>query len=421
MSALLERSGFVMTDSPDDASFVLLETCAIRQKAEDKVISELGRLRKRRRRGDRTLKIGVAGCMVTPEAAGDLSRRLGVDIVLGPRRIARVADAYFESFSAPVIDIGNEWALPPADVSAPDVPGVSAFVSVMQGCSNNCAFCVVPSRRGPAESRPADSIIEEVRRLALTGYREVTLIGQNISYYGIDAAGEGDRPENTRLIDLLKRVEGETAIGRIRFATSHPAYINGRFIEGFGRLERVMPHLHLPAQSGSNAVLGAMRRGYSAERYEEIVERVRAARPDVAITTDFIAGFDGETIADHEATLALCHRIRFDGAYVYWYSERPGTTAGEKGGAGVLKVPVTERRRRCGEILAEIESIAREKRLADVGKTVTVLAESADAGRTPQNFPVFFQGGTRGRLEEIRVDEATPFSLKGTVVGRAGA
>ncbi|MBL4889230.1 MAG: MiaB/RimO family radical SAM methylthiotransferase [Candidatus Lindowbacteria bacterium] len=425
MSAILERSGFTMSDNIDDASFVVLETCAIRQKAEDKVMSMLGRLRQRRKRGDADLKIAVCGCMVTEDAASSLIKKFDVNVVLGPRRISRIADAYDFSQQDPFIDIGNEWALPPDDISSPHIEGLSAFVTVMQGCSNNCTFCVVPSRRGQAQSRPIKDIVKEVLLLEDQGYKEVTIIGQNISYYGIDGfAGKA------RLIDLFEVLEGETGIERIRFATSHPAYINQKFINGFGKLTRVMPHLHLPVQSGSNVVLELMRRGYTVERFMDIINSIRDVRPETAVTTDIIAGFDGERDRDHEATLTLCNEMKFDGAYVFPYSERPGTPVEIDpmlgGGSLLLKVPFEERKRRCTEILACVEDAAGLLREGQVGETVEVLVESGDngdgkaVGRNPQNTHVFFEKPSNplvpfapGFLARVKIDTATPFALKG--------
>lgn len=407
MAELLRRRGYEISDTLESAGVVIVETCAIRDKAEHKVSSLLGRLRRHREQERPDLRIVLSGCVVTPQAAAGLVRDEAVDVVLSPRRIARIADALDESAHGPVIDVGTEWAIPPDDISAPDIAGFSAFVTVMQGCSNACTFCVVPSRRGAAQSRGADAIVAEVRRLESEGYREVTLIGQNISYYGID---RGDR---VRLIDLLERVEGETTIPRIRFATSHPAYIDRRFIDGFGRLKRVMPHLHLPIQSGSDRMLEAMNRGYRVSRYIEIADAVRAVRPETALTTDIIAGFDGETPEDHGRTLELVERVGFDGAYVYPYSERPGTPA--MLGARGEPVPELERRRRCGEILARVEAHAHERRVREIGMYAEVLVEAPGAGRSAQNIPVRFEGGRHGEVERVMIESATPFSLRGSL------
>ncbi len=408
MSALLSRAGYVLTDEIDEASLVVVETCAIRKKAEEKVYSLLGRLRKRRESSPSDLTIALCGCVATREAAEDLVARHGVSVVLGPRRVARIAEAVRASREAPVVDIGDEWAVPPDDVSAPDVPGVSAFVTVMQGCSNACTYCVVPSRRGPAESRPAGEIVAEVRRLADAGYGEVTLLGQNISHYGID------RPGTERLIDLLARVETETAMPRIRFATSHPAYIDDRFIDGFGRLSRVMPHLHLPAQSGSDRILAAMRRGYTAERYLEIVRAIRASRPGTSVMTDIITGFDGETPEDHAATLAFLRAGEFDGAFIFPYSERPGTAAATA--APGPKVPHAERKRRCHEALKLVEEIAAPKRERQRGSIVEVLVEEPGRGRELGNITVCFEGGRPGLILKVLVGRTSAFALKGEVV-----
>ncbi|RMH55145.1 MAG: tRNA (N6-isopentenyl adenosine(37)-C2)-methylthiotransferase MiaB [Candidatus Hydrogenedentota bacterium] len=413
MAELLARAGYSLVNDPLEADLLVLETCAIRQKAEDKVFSLLGRYRKWRREG-KNLRIVVCGCLVTEEGARDLVTRYGIDAVLGPRRIALLPDAVRRCEEEPVIEIGEEWVIPPDDVAAPYIPGLSAYVTVMQGCSNRCSFCVVPSRRGAATSRPIEAIVGEVRRLEAAGYREVTLLGQNISYYGRDGSVGG-----ARLIDLLEAVDRQTTMPRIRFATSHPAYIDHRFLRGFTSLERVMPHLHLPVQSGSDRILKAMRRGYSARRFLEIVEEIRSARPDIAVTTDFITGFDGETEADFRDTVELARKAELDGAYVFAYSERPGTEA-VRAGLGD-PVPVEIRKERCRELLAIVEEGARNRRQRERGTITEVLVEEPGRGRNRQNIPVFFEGGVPKRICPVFVEEVTPFALKGRLCFEEGA
>lgn len=403
MAHLLGQAGYEMTEREEDATLVVIESCAIRGQAENKVYSVLGRLKPEKEA--RGLTVAVCGCLATAENAPRLVSRYGADIVLGPRRVARLAEALAERDGRVVIDVGDAWAVPPAGILCPDIPGVSAFLTVMQGCSNACSYCVVPSRRGAAESRPPSDILRDLQHLEACGCREVTLIGQNISYYGID------RPEYGRLIDLLKQVESGCAIPRIRFATSHPAFIDARFIEGFAGLSRIMPFLHLPVQSGSDAVLKRMRRGYTAGRYREIVETVRGLRPGTALFTDFLAGFDGETEADHRETLALVDEIGFDGVYAFHYSERPGTPVMAARREGV--VPEAERKRRCTEILERAERAALARRARQVGETVEVLVEAPGRGRTPQNILVRFDGGRSGETIRVRITGAAPFALDG--------
>lgn len=399
MAGLLGQAGYTLSDTIEEASLIILETCAIRQKAEDKVHSLLGRLAKRRAAGE-SLKIAVCGCMVTDDAARGLVKR-GANIILGPRRIARIAETV--QGEETVIDIGDEWLLPTEDISAPDIPGFSAFVTVMQGCSNACSFCVVPSRRGAAQSKDIDVILEEIRTLERKGYREVTLLGQNISYYGLD------RPKAPRLIDLLSKIDAETSLERVRFATSHPAYVDRRFIEGFAGLTKVMPHFHLPVQSGSDRLLKAMRRGYTVERYLDIIEAVRKARPETSITTDIIAGFDGEEISDHQATLELVETARFDSAYVFAYSERPDTGATQK--VLGVSVPREERLRRCGEILDAVSGYESQRKQSLVGQDVEVLIERPGVGRSPQNVIVKLEGGRAGEKKQMRIETATAHFL----------
>jgi tRNA-2-methylthio-N6-dimethylallyladenosine synthase len=425
MAALLGRAGYTLTERIEEAGLVVIETCAIRDRAEHKVFSLLGRLNKRRREEGVDLRIALCGCIATDGTAETLVRRHGVDVILGPRRIARIAEAVAASRAAPVIDLGVEWLLPPEEIPAPDVPGVSAFVTVMQGCSNACSFCVVPARRGPVQSRPADAILRELENLERAGYREATLIGQNISAWGRDLGGRmPSRPAGAmegalrrggcgeELIDLLERVEAGCGIPRIRFATSHPAYIDARFIEGFGRLRRVMPYLHLPVQSGADGTLTRMRRGYDAARYREIATAIRAARPGTAIMTDLIAGFDGETEADHRATLELIRAVGFDGVYAFAYSERPGTAAA----GGALGDPVSPEARleRCREILAVAEETALTRRQNDVGATVEVLVEREGVGRDPRNILTSFAGrGEPGECVAVRVERVAAYALFG--------
>lgn len=421
MRALLERAGYGIAGEPDEADAVVLETCAIRAKAEEKVFSALGAVRRRAPRA----RLVVAGCVAEAEA-DRLVRRFGADLVLGPRRIARLPDLLeaLDEGAGPIVETGGDWVLPPEDVTAPDVPGVSAFVTVMQGCSNGCTFCVVPSRRGPAVSRPKEAVRDEVARLSAEGYKEVTLLGQNISYWGLDRGGR------ERLADLLRYLHETTDIPRIRFATSHPAYLDDRFVETFAALPRVMPHLHVPVQSGSDRILAAMRRGYTAEAYLRLVAKVRAARPETAVTTDLIMGFPGETEEDVRATEELCDAAGFDQAFVYAYSERPGTAAADFPGA----VPPEVRRERTTRILERVSAGMRRKNESRIGSVVEVLVEGPAgagaaggaprgdpraprvAGRTPDNRPVVAEGSAiPGTFRKVRITEATVSTLYGVL------
>jgi len=405
MAELLSSSEFRICNSIEDAEIVILETCAIRKKAEDKVYSLLGRLKQLRKKSGLPKKIVVCGCMVTEDGAKNLVEEHGVSVVLGPRRISRIAEALHESETEPVIDISFVWALPPYDISAPYISGVSAYATVMQGCSNSCSYCVVPSRRGAAQSKPLRQIIDEIKLLETKGYKEVILLGQNISYFGID------KPDTPRLIDLLEIIESESRISRIRFVTSHPAFIDDKFIERLSKLRRVMPNIHLPIQSGSNRILKAMRRGYSSERFLELVRAFRNGNENFTINTDFIAGYDGETPADHCETLELIEKAELDGAYAFPYSERNGTRAALTNNEN--SIPIIERKKRCKEILDKVKKVALERRKRDIGRSVEVLIEAPGVGRSEGNINVEFEGGRSNEFGIVKIKEVSSFAMCG--------
>jgi tRNA-2-methylthio-N6-dimethylallyladenosine synthase len=432
MAALLRRRGYAFTDDPAAADLVVLETCAVRAGAEAKVYGLLGRLREAARRG---AAVAVCGCVAEGEAEAIVRRFPFVRIVLGPRQVARIGEAVdaLASGDDRFVAVGGateDGAVPDEEIIAPHVPGVSAWVTVMQGCSNACTFCVVPSRRGPAVSRPLEDVVREVERLATAGYREAALIGQNISFYGLDAIPgavanpparrrPGDAP---RLIDLLEAVDG--ILPRIRFATSHPLYMGDEFFERFGGLRTVCPNLHLPVQSGSDRILRRMARLHTREGYLDLARRWRAAAPDGHLTTDIIVGFPGETEADVEATIDLVREARFEQVYAFAYSRRPATPAAALRGE---EIPPEEIDRRLAAVQAAAAEAALRANRARVGRVEEVLVEGpaprgpaggAIAGRTRAGRVVLLPAGSAqpGDMVHVRIEAAGAWSMRGTPV-----
>src|ERR1700704_4827535 len=317
--------GYEPTRDVEEADLILFNTCSVREKAQEKVFSDLGRIKHLKARG--TL-IGVGGCVASQEGAAIIERAPFVDIVFGPQTLHRLPGLIDQRRASgrPQVDISFPEvekfdALPP-----PRIDGVSAFVSIMEGCSKYCSFCVVPYTRGEEVSRPLDDVLTEVADLADQGVREVTLLGQNVNAYagGMDASGG-----TADLAPLIVHVAEMPGIERLRFTTSHPKEMTARLIGAFERVDKLVSHLHLPVQSGADRVLAAMKRGYTALEYRSIVRKLRAARPDISISSDFIVGFPGETEQDFEATLRLVDEIGFDDSFSFVYSRRPGTPAAE--------------------------------------------------------------------------------------------
>ena len=388
MADALVPHGYVATDRADDADLVILNTCHIREKAAEKVYSELGRLRQlraRRRARGADMVIGVAGCVAQAEGQAMLERAAFVDIVVGPQayhrlpellhRRARARDSVLDTEFPPE----SKFDHLPEELATP--PGISAFLTVQEGCDKFCTFCVVPYTRGAEASRPAAAILAEARRLVAAGAREITLLGQNVNAYRGD--GPDRRPWSLgRLIRALAEIE---ELARIRYTTSHPRDVSDDLIEAHGSVGKLMPFLHLPVQSGADAVLRAMNRRHTADDYRRIVERLRAARPDLALSSDFIVGFPGETDRDFQATLALVEEIGFAQAFSFKYSARPGT-------------PAASMRKQIGdavksERLARLQALLAEQAQAFndgvVGRVLPVLLErpgrhaGQQVGRTP--------------------------------------
>ena len=418
MAEALAASGYEQTDRQDEADMILLNTCHIREKAAEKVYSELGRLRPLKT-AKPDLKIGVAGCVAQAEGAEILSRQPMVDLVVGPQSYHRLP-ALVEAAQAgrkaldtdfPDEDKFDHLARRPATRRAP-----SAFLTVQEGCDKFCAFCVVPYTRGAEVSRPAARVLAEARDLVERGVREITLLGQNVNAY------HGDGPEGgdwglARLVRELAAIDG---LARIRYTTSHPNDMDDDLIAAHGDCDRLMPYLHLPVQSGSDRILKAMNRKHDAAAYLRLVERIRAARPDIVLSGDFIVGFPGETEADFEATLDLIRAVQYGQAFSFRYSARPGTPAAER--PQVAPEVAEDRLHRLQALLAAQQA---ETQRAMVGREVGVLFEKPGrmpgqvTGKSDHLHAVFADGPDSliGEVARVRIVESAPHSLKGVLVG----
>ena len=412
---LRAAEGFEKTSDPAEADLILFNTCSVREKAQEKVFADLGRVRpfKEARPG---VLIGVGGCVASQEGEDLVRRAPFVDVVFGPQTLHRLPEllARRRASGRSQVDISFPEiekfdALPPARAE-----GASAFVSIMEGCSKYCSFCVVPYTRGEEVSRPLEDILAEVRHLATQGVMEVTLLGQNVNAYRGELPG-GEPADFALLLAQVAKVE---RIERIRYTTSHPLEFTQRLIDAYARLPKLVSHLHLPVQSGSDRVLAAMKRNYTAMEYRSIVRRLRAVRPDLSLTTDFIVGFPGESDADFEQTMRLVDDIRFDGAFSFIYSARPGTPAANLADATPHAVKLARLQRLQARVQAHYEEYSR----AMVGTVQRVLVEararkdaSELAARTANNRVVNFPGDARlmGRYVDVEITQAYPHSLRG--------
>ncbi len=422
MAEALQPAGFQLTDDVYDADLVVLNTCHIREKAAEKVYSELGRLRKTkeaRKTEGRDTMVAVAGCVAQAEGKEIVSRAPVVDIVVGPQSLHRLADLVAEVSSTGKVLVETDF---PAEEKFAELPQradgkrqVSAFVTVQEGCDKFCTFCVVPYTRGSEYSRTPGEVVAEVERLVERGVREVTLLGQNVNAYH----GDGPDGESWPLAQLLRRLGEIPSIERLRFTTSHPHDMDDDLIALFGDEQKLMPYLHLPFQSGSDRILAAMNRKHTAEEYEALIARIRAARNDLALSTDIIVGFPGETDADFEATLDLVARVGFAQAYSFKYSARPGTPAAN------LEDQVPEAAKK--ERLAALQTLLEEGRRSFdrqlVGRSLPVLFESKGRnpgqirGRSPYLQAVHVDGPETliGEIAEVDISSAGPNSLTGVM------
>jgi len=412
---LAAAEGFEKTSDPAQADLILFNTCSVREKAQEKVFADLGRVRalKQARPG---VMIGVGGCVASQEGEEIVRRAPYVDLVFGPQTLHRLPDlmAARRASGRPQVDISFPEIekfdhLPPARVEA-----ASAFVSIMEGCSKYCSFCVVPYTRGEEVSRPLDAILAEARHLASQGVMEVTLLGQNVNAYRGELPG-GDAADFALLLAQVAKIDG---IERIRYTTSHPLEFTQRLIDAYAKLPKLVSQLHLPVQSGSDRVLAAMKRNYTAMEYRSIIRRLRAARPDISLSSDFIVGFPGETDADFEQTMKLVEDVRFDGSFSFIYSPRPGTPAANLRDDTPYEVKLARLQR----LQARIQQLHEEYSEAMVGTTQRVLVEGASrkdanelAARTENNRIVNFGGppSLAGRYVEVEITAALPHSLRG--------
>jgi len=424
MADALAHHGYAAVDRAEDADLVILNTCHIREKAAEKVYSELGRLRAlqtRRRRAGGELTIGVAGCVAQAEGEVMLERAPFVDLVVGPQAYHRLPELLHRRTreQQSVLDtdfpLESKFDLLPEERAVP--PGVSAFLTVQEGCDKFCTFCVVPYTRGAETSRPTAAVLAEARRLVEAGVREITLLGQNVNAYH----GEGPDGRSwslARLILALAEIEG---LERIRYTTSHPRDVSADLIDAHGRVPELMPFLHLPVQSGADAVLKAMNRRHRADDFRRTVERLRAARPDLALSSDFIVGHPGETEADFEATLALVDEIGFAQSFSFKYSPRPGTPAATMG----RQVKDETKSRRLAVLQERLAAQAEAFNQAMVGRTLPVLLERPGrrpgqlVGRTPYLQAVHVEApeAAIGDLIDVVITATHPHSLAGTPVG----
>jgi tRNA-2-methylthio-N6-dimethylallyladenosine synthase len=415
---LRESHGFEPAATPDEADVLLLNTCSIREKAQEKVFSLLGRWRelKQARPG---VVIGVGGCVASQEGEALLARAPFVDIVFGPQTLHRLPAMLDEvrGSGVPAVDISFPEIEKFDRLPAPRAEGPTAFVSVMEGCSKYCSFCVVPYTRGEEVSRPFDDVIVEVAQLAAQGVREVNLLGQNVNAYR-GAMHDGTRADLAALIRFVAAVDG---IDRIRFTTSHPVEFTDSLVAAYAEVPELAPFLHLPVQSGSDRVLALMKRGHTALEYRQKIRRVRAARPEISISSDFIVGFPGESERDFEQTLQLIEDVGFDQSFSFIYSRRPGTPAASLPD----EIEPAEKQRRLALLQHRINQRAAAISIAMVGKVERVLVERPSkksprqlAGRTGNMRWVNFDGEAAliGRFVDVLVTEALPNSLRGRIV-----
>ena len=413
--------GVVKTDNPEEADIILFNTCSVREKAQEKVFHDLGRV-KHLKQQNPNLVIGVGGCVASQEGEAIVARAPYVDIVFGPQTLHRLPQLIAErkekgkaAVDVSFPEIEKFDAMPPAEVK-----GATAFVSIMEGCSKFCTFCIVPYTRGGEVSRPFNDVLTEVADLAAHGVKEVTLLGQNVNAYRGDMEGIDEKADLAMLIEYIAEVPG---IERIRYTTSHPREMSQRLIDTYAKVPKLVSHLHLPVQAGSDRVLAAMKRGYTTLEYKSIVRKLRAARPDISMSTDFIVGFPGETDEDFEKTMKLIDDVEFDASFSFIYSPRPGTPALELDD----NTPADVKSARLSRLQKRIDELAQAVSRSMVGTVQRVLVEGTSkkdanelAGRTDNNRIVNFAGNPRliNTFVEVRITEALPHSLRGEIVIR---
>jgi tRNA-2-methylthio-N6-dimethylallyladenosine synthase len=430
VSKMLTERGYAMVSKESDADVILLNTCSVRDMAEQKAIGKMGMIRKLRQNKPH-LVLGYLGCMAQARGESLLKTSPHVDLVVGTQKFHRVADYVGELLQArmhslidderrPIVDTdeepGSQSTIRDQDLSHQQV---TAFVSIMQGCNMHCAFCIVPQTRGAERARPIDDIVTEVRSLVERGVKEVTLLGQIVNLYGRHEFSKVDG--KCPFVQLLEAVCAVDGMERVRFTSPHPIGYRDDLIDAFTRLPNLVEHVHLPLQSGSDRILKIMRRGYTAEKFLSLVKRIRAARPGMAITTDVIVGFPGETDEDFEMTRALCEEVSFDNAFVFRYSPRQNTPAATMD----EQVPEEVKEHRNQELLEVVNRHCSDKLQSLVGKSVEILCEGPSrhnpnrlTGRTRTNKIVIFEGSPRhvGSVFPVNITHASGFTLYGDPV-----
>jgi tRNA-2-methylthio-N6-dimethylallyladenosine synthase len=417
-------NGLVRTDIAEEADVILLNTCSVREKAQEKVFSDLGRLRELKLLKP-DLLIGVGGCVASQEGEAIVKRAPYVDLVFGPQTLHRLPQLIKDRRSSGQSQVDISFPeiekfdhLPPAKVD-----GASAFVSIMEGCSKYCSYCVVPYTRGEEVSRRFDDVLTEVAGLAAQGVKEITLLGQNVNAFRgvMSTDAGGDVADFALLLEYVAEIPG---IARIRFVTSHPKEFTQRLIDAYAKIPKLVDHLYLPAQHGSDKILGAMKRGYTALEYKSIIRRIRAVRPNMAISSDFIVGFPGETQQDFDAMMKLILDVGFDNSYSFIFSKRPGTPAASLADDTPHEVKLA----RLQQLQVAIDANTKKYSLAMVGSVQRILVEGPSKkdplelqGRTENNRVVNFDGGPDGsklvgQLVDVRITDSYSYTLRGELV-----
>ena len=427
MADLLKPIGYAPATTAEDADLVILNTCHIREKAAEKVYSELGRLKKAKARkeeagGDMT--IAVAGCVAQAEGAEISARAPVVDMVIGPQAYHRLPELLAKDARARGVVLETDFAVEEKfdRLAAREADGPAAFITVQEGCDKFCTFCVVPYTRGAEVSRPVDAIVGEARMLAAQGVKELALLGQNVNAWAGAAPAGDSEGGDWRLGELCRHLAKIDGIERIRFTTSHPRDMDDGLIAALGEEEKLMPYLHLPVQAGADTILKAMNRGHTAEHYVRLIEKIRAARPDIAISGDFIVGFPGETNADFEETLALVETVNYASAYSFKYSRRPGTP----GAAMRKQVAEMEKDDRLARLQTLLERQRTDFNAAQIGRVLPVLFEKSGrhtgqlVGRSPylQSVHANAPESVLGTVAPVRIEGVTPNALAGALIDK---
>jgi tRNA-2-methylthio-N6-dimethylallyladenosine synthase len=417
---LRAAEGYEPTSDPEAADLILFNTCSVREKAQEKVFSDLGRVKHLKNKG---VLIGVGGCVASQEGAAIVERAPYVDLVFGPQTLHRLPQ---------MIAARRQQALPQVDISFPEIEkfdhlppprkeGASAFVSIMEGCSKYCSYCVVPYTRGEEVHRPLDDVLTEVAELADQGVREITLLGQNVNAYRGRMGQTSEIADFALLLECVAEIPG---VDRIRYTTSHPKEFTQRLVEVYGRVPQLVNHLHLPVQHGSDRILMAMKRGYTVLEYKSTIRKLRAVRPDISLSSDFIVGFPGETEDDHARTMKLVEDIGFDASFSFVFSPRPGTPAANLAD----DTPQADKLKRLQALQAALEANVRRISTRLVGTEQVVLVEGPSRksahelmGRTECNRKVNFDAGPQGQrlagqMVRLRITQALPHSLRGELV-----